>query len=225
MRHKNETSERMMLPEDFSDRLMRRVGEEVAESEPEPKSKRRSAWLYALIGAAAAGILLLLTFRYTHQTVDAGKGAVMAQRTEQREQPQKPELPSGDEKRQSLQTEQQGSPVKAHEEAQAPLMAQETPNMVNTQAVGRRPHAASAVKKASTNISTTDSLDYYIDKIERELAQVDESLYIERMNKVIRADERLQRMVSSYILHHLDEEGRPQTADNIYNVKTEQDEE
>ncbi|MBR6417680.1 MAG: hypothetical protein IKS36_02615, partial [Bacteroidales bacterium] len=165
MRHKTETSERMMLPEDFSDRLMRRVGEEVAESEP--KSKRRSAWLYTLIGTAAAGILLLLTFRYTHQTVDAGKGAMMAQRTEQREQPQKPELPSGDEKRQSLQTEQQGSPVIAHEEVQAPLMAQETPNMVNTQAVGRRPHTASAVKKASTNISTTDSLDYYIDKIER----------------------------------------------------------
>ena len=43
----------------------------------------------------------------------------------------------------------------------------------------------------------TDSLDYYIDKIERELAQVDESLYIERMNKVIRADERLQRIVNS----------------------------
>ena len=63
-----------------------------------------------------------------------------------------------------------------------------------------------------------------IDKIERELAQVDESLYIERMNKVIRADERLQRIVNSYILHTLDKEGRPQTADNMYNVKTEEDE-
>ena len=68
-------------------------------------------------------------------------------------------------------------------------------------------------------------VDYYIDKIERELAQVDESLYIERMNKVIRADERLQRIVNSYILHTLDKEGRPQTADNMYNVKTEEDEE
>ena len=81
------------------------------------------------------------------------------------------------------------------------------------------------MQKTSSNISTTDSLDYYIDKIERELAQVDESLYIEKMNKVIRADERLQRMVSSYILHNLDKEGRPQTADNIYNEKPEQDEE
>ena len=54
---------------------------------------------------------------------------------------------------------------------------------------------------------------------------MDESLYIERMNKVIRADERLQRMVNSYILHTLDKEGRPQTAENMYNVKSEQDEE
>ena len=79
--------------------------------------------------------------------------------------------------------------------------------------------------KTSTAIPATDSLDYYIDKIERELAQVDESLYIERMNKVIRADERLQRMVNSYILHTLDNEGRPQTAANMYNVNSEQDEE
>ena len=76
----------------------------------------------------------------------------------------------------------------------------------------------------STGIPTTDSLDYYIDKIERELTQVDESLYIERMNKIIRADVRLQRIVNSYILHTLDDEGRPQTADNMYNLKTEQDE-
>ena len=65
----------------------------------------------------------------------------------------------------------------------------------------------------------------FLQPIERELAQVDESLYIERMNKVIRADERLQRIVNSYILHTLDKEGRPQTADNMYNVKTEEDEE
>ena len=40
---------------------------------------------------------------------------------------------------------------------------------------------------AKTSYDATDSLQYYIDKIERELAQIDESLYIDRMNKVIRA--------------------------------------
>ena len=91
--------------------------------------------------------------------------------------------------------------------------------------VNMRQKASMTDNKTSTAIPAIDSLDYYIDKIERELAQVDESLYIERMNKVIRADERLQRMVNSYILHTLDKEGRPQTAANMYNVNSEQDEE
>lgn len=77
---------------------------------------------------------------------------------------------------------------------------------------------------AKTSSDATDSLQYYIDKIERELAQIDESLYIDRMNKVIRADERLQRMVNSYILHTLDDEGRPQAAENMLNIKTQENE-
>jgi len=76
-----------------------------------------------------------------------------------------------------------------------------------------------------STVSVSDSLDYYINKIERELAQVDDSLYIERIHRVMHADERLQRIVNSYILHTLDKEGRPQTADNMYNVNTEQDDE
>ena len=51
--------------------------------------------------------------------------------------------------------------------------------------------------------STVDSLDYYISKIERELALVEDSLYIERIHKVMHADERLQRIVNNYILNEL----------------------
>ena len=217
VQHKNESTERMALPEDFTDRLMQRI------EQKEEQPKRRRTWLYTTIGAIAASILLLLTFHYTHNNVDAEKGTVVAQRTEQQKQPSKPELPSRD--GQSQQTEQQNNPAITHEEAQIPMIAQEKPGIVKTKTVSQRPNAPSVIQKTSTNISTTDSLDYYIDQIERELAQVDESLYIEKMNKVIRADERLQRMVSSYILHNLDKEGHPQTADNIYNEKTEQDEE
>ena len=225
IQHKNETSEKMTLPEDFTNRLMQRIGQQEPEPKPEPTSKRRHAWLYTLFGAVAAGILLLLAFHYTHGNVDAGKGNVMALQTEKQEQPSKPESQRGDEPSQSPQTEQQGSPVTIHKGEQAPMIAKEMHGEEKAPVVSPRPHAPSAISKSPTNISTTDSLDYYIDKIERELAQVDESLYIEKMNKVIRADERLQRMVSSYILHNLDKEGRPQTADNIYNEKTEQDEE
>ena len=51
--------------------------------------------------------------------------------------------------------------------------------------------------------ATADSLDYYINKIERELALVEDSLYIERIHKLMHADERLQRIVNNYILNEL----------------------
>ena len=51
--------------------------------------------------------------------------------------------------------------------------------------------------------ATADSLDYYINKIERELTLVEDSLYIERIHKVMHADERLQRIVNNYILNEL----------------------
>ena len=58
--------------------------------------------------------------------------------------------------------------------------------------------------------SKVDSLDYYIDKIEGELAQVSDSLYIERMNKVIQADQRLQRIVNQYIIQCISSDDKPQ---------------
>ena len=51
--------------------------------------------------------------------------------------------------------------------------------------------------------ATADSLDYYINKIERELALIEDSLYIERIHQVMHADERLQRIVNNYILNEL----------------------
>ena len=122
-------------------------------------------------------------------------------------------------------TEQQGSKPKAIEKEPIQMAKEEKAVVAKTTMINKRSKASVSESKTTTTAATTDSLDYYIDKIERELAQVDESLYIERMNKVIRADERLQRMVNSYILHTLDKEGRPQTAENMYNVKSEQDEE
>ncbi len=217
LQHKNEAAERKTLPDDFTDRLMQHIEQE------EEKPKHRSTWLYAAIGAVAASILLLLALHYTPNDSNTEKGTVVAQQTKQREQPNKPESPSSDIENQ--QTEIQSPTVNTPQNDQAPMMAQEKPGGARATSASQQPHTASAVHKTANGISTTDSLDYYIDKIERELAHVDESLYIERMNKVIRADERLQRMVSSYIMHNLDKEGRPQTADNMYNVKTVQDEE
>ena len=58
-------------------------------------------------------------------------------------------------------------------------------------------------QKSENAASTADSLDYYINKIERELALAEDSLYIERIHKLMHADERLQRIVNNYILNEL----------------------
>ena len=76
-----------------------------------------------------------------------------------------------------------------------------------------------------STVSVSDSLDYYINKIERELAQVDDSLYIERIHRVMHADERLQRIVNSYIVNELHKDAKSSEANNNNNVKTDEDEE
>lgn len=73
--------------------------------------------------------------------------------------------------------------------------------------------------------STADSLDYYINKIERELALVEDSLYIERIHQVMHADERLQRIVNNYILNELHKDVQSNEAAIINPVKNNDDEE
>ena len=188
------------VPADFTERVMKRIEEQPSVYQ----SKRRRVWQYPIIAAVAASIVvLLLTLHRNDNHIDPKQVQPVV----------------------TQQTEQKDSTVKTEIKEPKPMIAQENPATDKTRAAIQRRTATVVAHKVSTTIPATDSLDYYIDKIERELAQVDESLYIERMNKVIRADERLQRIVNSYILHTLDKEGRPQTADNMYNVKTEEDEE
>ena len=73
--------------------------------------------------------------------------------------------------------------------------------------------------------STADSLDYYINKIERELALVEDSLYIERIHQVMHADERLQRIVNNYILNELHKDVQSHEASIMNPVINNDDEE
>ena len=198
---------------DFTKRVMKRIEEStpnpIPRDEPTPalpKGGRTKSLLYwgRLVGASiAASVVLLLTFHYiNNKEVKKVEQPVVVKKTES-----------------------QRSEPKTIDKEPIQMAKEEKAVVAKTTMVNKRSKASVSESKTSTMVATTDSLDYYIDKIERELAQVDESLYIERMNKVIRADERLQRMVNSYILHTLDKEGRPQTAENMYNVNSEQDEE
>ena len=203
LQRRNEAAERMTLPEDFTDRLMRQIGKPTPALPKGGRTKSLFYWGKWVGVVAAASVVLLLTFHFLNnrEVTKAEQTIVVKKAESQRSEP------------------------KATEKEPIQMAKKEKTVVAKTTIVSKRPKASISESKTSTTVATTDSLDYYIDKIERELAQVDESLYIERMNKVIRADERLQRMVNSYILHTLDKEGRPQTAENMYNVKSEQDEE
>ena len=209
LQRRNEATERMTLPDDFTDRLMRRL-------EPTPNPSPREGRTKTLRWMAAAACLLIII----------GVGMALLPKEEPAKTQQivvikveKP-LPQPLPREGSSESLPYGEKFGGESHGENPKKT-----VAKAKAVSQRPTQTTATHNTPTAVATTDSLDYYIDKIERELAQVDESLYIERMNKVIRADERLQRMVNSYILHTLDKEGRPQTAANMYNEKSEQDEE
>ena len=202
LQRRNEAAERMTLPEDFTDRLMKRLEEPTPALPKGGRNKSFPNW--GRLVAAAACLLIII-----------GVGLKLLPKEE----------PAKTQQIVVKKTEQQGSKPKTIEKEPIQMVKEEKAVVAKTTMVNKRAKASVSESKNPTAVPATDSLDYYIDKIERELAQVDESLYIERMNKVIRADERLQRMVNSYILHTLDKEGRPQTAENMYNVKSEQDEE
>ena len=203
LQRRNEAAERMTLSEDFTDRLMEQIGKPTPALPKGGRTKSLFYWGKWVGVVAAASVVLLLTFHFLNnrEVTKAEQTIVVKKAESQRSEP------------------------KATEKEPIQMAKKEKTVVAKTTIVSKRPKASISESKTSTTVATTDSLDYYIDKIERELAQVDESLYIERMNKVIRADERLQRMVNSYILHTLDKDGRPQTAENMYNVKSEQDEE
>ena len=202
LQRRNEAAERMTLPEDFTDRLMEQIGKPTPALPKGGRTKSLPYW--GRLVAAAACLLIII-----------GVGLKLLPKEE----------PAKNQPIVVKKTESQRSEPKTIEKEPVQMAKEEKAVVARTTMVNKRPKASVSESKTSTTAATTDSLDYYIDKIERELAQVDESLYIERMNKVIRADERLQRMVNSYILHTLDKEGRPQTAANMYNEKSEQDEE
>ena len=203
LQRRNEAAERMTLPDDFTDRLMEQIGKPTPALPKGGRTKSLFYWGKWVGAVAVASVVLLLTFHYiNNKEVTKVEQPIVVKKTEQK-----------------------GSEPKTIEKEPVQMAKEEKAFVAKTTMVNKRSKASVSESKNPTAVPATDSLDYYIDKIERELAQVDESLYIERMNKVIRADERLQRMVNSYILHTLDKEGRPQTAANMYNEKSEQDEE
>ena len=161
-----------------------------------PKPAHRARYAYIAILAAAACIAVAVLMTWPKEGEQKPVGSELLVRKEETPSPSPTD---------QQDTTSQVLPAKA---------AVRQTKRTDRQLVGQ-PNAATA----------TDSLDYYINKIERELAQVDDSLYIERIQQVMHADERLQRIVNSYIVNELHKDAKSSEANNINNVITDENEE
>ena len=70
--------------------------------------------------------------------------------------------------------------------------------------------------------STTDSLQYYIARLEKELENVNESTYTTKAEEVLRADARLQKLVQRIMMGELTKANMPSEALNNNKTTEEQ---
>ena len=77
-----------------------------------------------------------------------------------------------------------------------------------------------AVKRRQTSI--TDSLNYYIARLEKELENVNESTYTTKADEVLRADARLQKLVQRIMIGELTKDNVPAEALNTNKTMEEQ---
>ena len=71
-------------------------------------------------------------------------------------------------------------------------------------------------------VSTTDSLQYYIARLEHELENVNESTYTAKAEEVLRADARLQKLVQRIMIGELTKDDVQEEAMNINQITEEQ---
>ena len=76
--------------------------------------------------------------------------------------------------------------------------------------------------KKRTAASTTDSLQYYIARLEKELENVNESTYTTKAEEVLRADARLQKLVQRIMVGELSKDNMPSEALNTNKTTEEQ---
>lgn len=74
-------------------------------------------------------------------------------------------------------------------------------------------------QQAASSSTTADSLQIYIERLERELAQVTDSSYTTKAEQIIRADARLQRLVQRIMMGEITRNSQPMEAINSHEGK------
>ena len=192
------------VPADFMANVMQEIV-------PKPARKPRYAYIAAL--AAAACIVFAVLIVWPTEDKQKSDGSTLLVRQERTVSPK------------SSDCESEAVGLKASTKETINNVDSESRVLPAKVAVHQAKRTDREFVEQRTTASASDSLDYYISKIEHELARVDDSLYIERIHRVMHADERLQRIVNNYILNELHRDGKSSEASNIINVKTDGEEE
>lgn len=88
-----------------------------------------------------------------------------------------------------------------------------------TLAATSRPIKRAVHQQAASSSTTADSLQIYIERLERELAQVTDSSYTTKAEQIIRADARLQRLVQRIMMGEIARNSQPMEAINSHEGK------
>lgn len=88
-----------------------------------------------------------------------------------------------------------------------------------TLAATPRPIKRAVHQQAASSSTTADSLQIYIERLERELAQVTDSSYTTKAEQIIRADARLQRLVQRIMMGEITRNSQPMEAINSHEGK------
>ena len=186
---------------------------------PKAKPAKRVRIFVAAVVAIAASIMLLVMLTTNMDTRENEKPVAQNDLVRRERTPN----PSG------ADSKSEGSGLDVDSKAVTAAFSRELSAKEEKQKANRtdiklvvRDHQAVRLEDSA---STADSLDYYINKIERELALVEDSLYIERIHQVMHADERLQRIVNNYILNELHKDVQSHEAAIMNPVKNNDDEE
>ena len=186
---------------------------------PKAKPAKRVRIFVAAVVAIAASIMLLVMLTTNMDTRENEKPVAQNDLVRRERTPN----PSG------ADSKSEGSGLDVDSKAVTAAFSRELSAKEEKQKANRtdiklvvRDHQAVRLEDSA---STADSLDYYINKIERELALIEDSLYIERIHQVMHADERLQRIVNNYILNELHKDVQSHEASIMNPVINNDDEE
>ncbi len=189
----DELTDRIMdaLPDELTDRIVDALPDS---GRPTAKPARRIRLYITAAMAVAASILLLIVLNTRQPMTDDGM-----QTTAQGDTHPTPQVSQAS---QPMPQPSHPSPLTSEPPAHSRVLPAEKVAQRITDIKLVEQHAA---------VTTADSLDYYISRLEAQLADIRDSCYEARVEHLMRVDDRLQRLVNQLVLEGI-------IADTLYNT-------